>query len=377
MSASRRRLSIILVSVLAAAVVQQGAGAGEHETVVRKLGDDVFMAGGNLRIADTIPGDAILAGGRIRTTGAVRGDQVAAGGQVDLEANTDGSVYAAGGRVFLDGKVARNARIAAGNVEVGPEADVQGGVTIGGGVVEVNGRVGKYLQVGAGSARIDGHIAGDVDVNSGELNVGPSAVIDGTLTYSGPQPAAVAAGAQIKGGMHYVERKHWAHDGHSGMLRGFGVGAWLWLIGWIVVGSLLLALWPALARSVADTALRAPWVALLVGFVVLVCTPIALLLLMISLIGIPLALLGICLYLLLLPLGYLASAAVAGEWLLSRVRRGSEIVLRHRILMLAGVLVVLFVLTRVPVLGLVVKLLTILIGVGSLVMAGRSRYAAA
>ena len=60
MSAFRRRLSIILVSVLAPAVVQQGAGAGEHETVVHKLGDDVFMAGGNLRIADTIPGDAIF-----------------------------------------------------------------------------------------------------------------------------------------------------------------------------------------------------------------------------------------------------------------------------------------------------------------------------
>ena len=374
MSAFDGRLSSVLVTVLVAAIAAQGAGAREHETVTRRLGDDVFMAGGDLRISEPISGDAILAGGRITTSGAVGGDQVAAGGQVDLGANIDGGVYAAGGRVLLDGKVARNARIAGGKVEVGPEADVRGGLTVGGGEVEVNGRVGKYLQVAAGSVRIDGHVAGDVDVTSGELNVGPGAVIDGILAYYGPQPATVAAGAQIKGGMHYVERKQWVHAGRTGTLRGFGAGAWIWLIGWIVVGSILLALWPGFARSVTDTALRRPWVALLIGIVVLVCVPIAVVLLMISLIGIPLALVGICLYLALLPLGYLASAAAIGEWLLSRMRRGGEIVRRQRILMLLGVLVVLFVLTRVPVLGGIVTLLAILTGVGSLVMAGEKRY---
>jgi hypothetical protein len=105
-----------------------------------------------------------------------------------------------------------------------------------------------------------------------------------------------------------------------------------------------------------------------------VCVPVALVLLMITAIGIPLALLGLCVYLILLPLGYLFSAAALGEWLLSRLRQGAEIAMQQRILMLLAVLVVLFVLTRIPVLGNIVMLLVILTGVGGLVMAGKARY---
>jgi hypothetical protein len=370
MNASGSRLSRVLVIVLAAAVAPQAVCARENVTITRKLGDDVFVAGGELRLTEAAPGDAILAGGKIATSGSIRGDEVAAGGELDLGANVDGGLYAAGGRVVLEGKVARNARIGGGKVEVGPSADVQGGLTIGGGRVEVNGRVAKYLQVAAGEARIDGHVGGDVDVASGELSVGPDAVIEGVLNYYGPQPASVAAGAQIKGGMHYIERKRWAEGGGTGMLRGFGAGAWLWLIGWMIVGSVLLGLWPGFARSVTDIASRRPWMALLTGFVVVVCLPVAAVLLMISLIGIPLALVAICLYLVLLPLGYLASAAAMGDWLLSRMRHGGEVVTRQRILMLLGVLLVLFALTRLPVLGGVVTFLAILVGVGGLVIAG-------
>jgi len=370
-------LALSAWAVWCLALTLQLAGASERETATRSIGDDLFMAGGNVRLTEGAAGDAILAGGKVATSGSIRGDQVAAGGQLELNADTGGGLYAAGGTVRLDGKVARNARMAGGDVEVGPEADVQGGVTIGAGRVEINGHVGKYLNVGAGHTRIDGHIGGDVEVSSGDLDVGPGAIIDGTLTYYGPQAATVAAGAQIKGAVHYVQRKGWGHGVHTGTPRGFGVGAWLWLIGWIGAGCLLLALWPGFARVVTDMAQRRPGMALLMGFVVLVCAPIALLLLMVTVIGIPLALLGICLYLALLPLGYLASAASIGEWLLSRMRQGAQIVLQQRILMLIGVLIVLFVLTRVPWLGSIVKAVVVLAGVGSLVMAAAARHRAA
>ena len=372
--ASGRRIPPALIGCLCACLAAHSVCAREHETATGTFGNDTFMAGSNVRVIDGSPGDAILAGGWISTSGVVRGDEVATGGQVDLGANVEGGLYAAGGHVRLDGKVGHNARIAGGHVDVGPDAEVQGGLTIGGGDVTVNGRVGKYLQVGAGSTRIDGHVGGDVDVASGELSVGPDAVIDGVLTYYGPQPATVARGALIHGGTHYVERKHWSPRGPQ---RRFGVGAWIWLAGWIIAGTVLLALWPGFARSVSEAAQRQPGIALLLGFAVLVCVPVALLLLAISIIGIPLALLLLCLYLLLLPLGYLAAAAAIGEWLLTRLHRGAEVLTRERILMLIAVLIVLFVLTRVPVLGGALRFLVIIAGIGSLLIASAARHRAA
>jgi hypothetical protein len=367
---------LILIALLVAAAAPLWADAREPETVTRRLGEDLFMAGGDLRIAEAIPGDAILAGGRIVTSGSVRGDEVVAGGQLELGASVDGGLYAAGGRVRLDGKAARNARIAGGEVTIGPEADVRGGLSVGGGQVEVNGHVGKYLQVAAGRTGIDGHIAGDVEVASGELNVGPGAVIDGALTYSGPQPAFVAPGAQIKGGLHYIERRHWGYGGHTGLRHGFGVGAWLWLFGWMIAGGILLALWPGFARAVTEVVLHRTWMALLLGFIVLVCVPVAILLSILTIVGIPLALLGVCLYLLLFPLGYLATAAAIGESLLARLRPGTELFTRQRVLMLLAVLVALFVLTRVPVMGGILRFLVMLVGIGSLVMAAAARHRA-
>ena len=368
--ASGRTLALALINSFCLWIAPQGVLADANEAQ-RTLGDDLFMAGSDVRIAEGSRGDAILAGGWISTGGAVHGDEVATGGQLHLSADVDGGVYAAGGRVHLDGRVGRNARIAGGHVDLGPKAEVQGGLTIGGGEVTVNGRVGKYLQIGAGSTHIDAHVGGNVDVASGELSIGPDAVIDGVLTYYGPQPATIDSAAQIRGGTHYVERKHWNRAGHR---RAFGTGAWIWLAGWIIAGTILLVLWPGSAHAVSEVARRQPWIVLLLGFAVLVCVPVALLFLIITIIGIPLALMLLFLYLLLLPLGYLASAAAIGEWLMSRMQRGAQIVTRQRVLMLIGVLIGLFVLTRIPVLGGILRFLLIIGGIGSLVMAGAQRH---
>jgi hypothetical protein len=371
--ASHRTVPLAVITGLCTWLVSAGLCASEHDAARRTFGDDLFMTGSDVRVADGSAGDAILAGGWISTAGTVHGDEVATGGQVNLGANVEGGLYAAGGRVRLDGKVGHNARIAGGHIDIGPEAAVQGGVTIGAGEVEVRGQVGKYLQVGAGSTHIDGHVGGDVDVASGELSVGPQAVIDGVLTYYGPQPADIATGAQIRGGTHYVERKHWSRQGHR---RRFGTGAWIWLAGWILAASILLALWPGFSHAVSEAARRQPWMTLLLGFGVVVSVPIALLLLALSIIGIPLALLLLWLYLLMLPLGYLAAAATIGEWLLARRQRAAVVLTRQRMLMLIGVLIALFVLTRIPLLGAALRLLLISAGVGSLVIAAAARHRA-
>ena len=368
--ASGRTLPLALITSFCLWIAPQAVLADASE-VQSTFGDDLFMAGSDVRIAEGSRGDAILAGGWISTGGAVHGDEVATGGQLNLSADVDGGVYAAGGRVNLDGRVARNARIAGGHVDLGRKAEVQGGLTIGGGEVTVNGRVGKYLQIGAGRTHLDARVAGNVDVASGELSVGPDAVIDGVLTYYGPQPATIDSAAQIRGGTHYVERKHWNRAGHR---RAFGTGAWIWLAGWIIAGSIVLVLWPGSAHAVSEVARRQPWIVLLLGFAVLVCVPVALLFLIITIIGIPLALMLLFLYLLLLPLGYLASAAAIGEWLLSRMQGGAQVVTRQRVLMLIGVLIGLFVLTRIPVLGGMLRFLLIIGGIGSLVMAGAQRH---
>lgn len=357
------RLSCVLVSLLLAVAPLSGAGADddENDSVSRALGNDRFSAGDEVQLVDEIYGDAIAAGGEVTLDAKVRGDALVAGGRLTLRGSVDEDLYVAGGEVRLSGHVAGSARIAGGEIDIERDAVIDGGVSLAGGRVEVEGRLGQYLQVAGGSVRLNGEVGGDVEVAAGELEVGPATVIEGSLTYRGPKPPEVARDAQVR--VRYIPeaRSRWPAIA--------GTFALLWLAGWIVVGVVVMALAPGLARRVAATVQNRTGMSLLAGCAVLIGVPIAIFLLMITLVGIPLGLLALGLYLVLLPLGYLASAFAIGDWLLLRIRRGGEPAMRHRLLMLVAVLVGLFVLTRIPFIGGLIAILLVLAGIGSIVLA--------
>ena len=363
-----RVLSVVML--VAAAGTPSLAGEHGKETLTRRLGDDLFTTGADVRIGGDIAGDAIAAGGEVTLDGTVHGDTVVAGGQVSLRGSSADDLYAAGGEVRLSGHVTGNARIAGGEVDLDRNAAIDGGASVSGGRVRVDGRVGRYLQIAAGSTRLDGNVAGDVDVAGGELIVGPATVVEGALTFRGPKPPRVAEGAQIRGGVTHVPERRLGKNARGALI---GV-AILWLLGWCVVGAVLLALWPGFSRSVSENVTRRTGLALLVGLAVLIGSPALIVLTGITVIGLPLALLLLAIYLVLFPFGFLASAVAIGDWLLVRMRRGAEIATRHRVLTLFGVLVALFLLTRIPVLGGLLCLLLLLAGMGSLVLAAVNRH---
>jgi hypothetical protein len=111
-----------------------------------------------------------------------------------------------------------------------------------------------------------------------------------------------------------------------------------------------------------------PGPALLVGVALLLAVPIVIVLVGITLVGIPLALLLLCLYFVLLPLGYLAAVATLGDWLLPRMRGTKPITTPMRIGAFVIVLIVIYLVTRIPLLGGLVALGLLLAGMGGLVL---------
>lgn len=377
-----RPLSVAALLCVAGTPILAGdEGDHERETVTRTLGDDRFSAGDDVALAGEIAGDAIAAGGEVTLDATVKGDSVLAGGRVFVRGSSQDDLYAAGGEVRISGHVTGNARIAGGQVEIERNGTVDGGVTMAGGRVRVDGRVGRYLQMAGGTLRLDGHVAGNVEAAGGELIVGPQAVVEGALTFRGPKPPRVAAGANIRDGVKHVPDRKFSKRNLKAA-RGALVGlALFWMFGWFIVGAILMAVWPGFSGTVIDNATRRTGRSLLLGLAVLFLMPILIVMVAVTVVGIPLALLLIGLYFVLLPLGYVASAAAIGEWLLGRLRRGAAIAgggsairTSHRVWMLLGVLVALFLLTRIPVLGAILCLLLVLAGMGSLLLAAANRH---
>jgi cytoskeletal protein CcmA (bactofilin family) len=230
-------------------------------------------------------------------------------------------------------------------------------VVVADGDITVRGTVDGDVVAANGDVAIRGHVTGDVVTFAGTATLGRRAQVDGDVAYGDKKPR-VAPGAQIGGKV----KKFKAEDLGGGAIA-LRIGLWLAVtISALVLGLILLALFPKAADAVARTAKARTGRSFLVGVLLFVLIPIIGVIALITVIGIPL---GAGLLLAMLPiygLAYTASAFVVGR-LVSK--QGA------RILAFIIGLVVLRVLALVPFLGGIVWFLATILGLGALFVAAQ------
>jgi cytoskeletal protein CcmA (bactofilin family) len=230
-------------------------------------------------------------------------------------------------------------------------------VVVADGDITVRGTVDGDVVAANGDVAIRGHVTGDVLTFAGTTTLGRRAQVDGDVAYGDKKPR-VAPGAQIGGKV----KKFKAEDLGGGAIA-LRIGLWLAVtISALVLGLILLALFPKAADAVARTAKARTGRSLLVGVLLFVLIPIIGVIALITVVGIPL---GAGLLLAMLPiygLAYTSSAFVVGR-LVSK--QGA------RILAFIIGLVVLRVLALVPFLGGIVWFLATILGLGALFVAAQ------
>jgi cytoskeletal protein CcmA (bactofilin family) len=341
------------------------------------LGDDRFVAGEDVALAERVEGDAFVAGGRSQIDGHVSGDALATGGTVDVRGEVAQDLYAAGGEVRIEALVRGNARVAGGTIYLERSADIAGNATLAGGSVEQRGHVGGTLAVFGGRVRLNGAVDGDVEVASEDIRVGPDAVIGGRLTYEGPSRPEVADSAVITGG---IERRNSRWRG-MGEESGFGrvlVGVFrtLWFAGVLLTGILLVAVFPGFTREAAATARSDTLTCLGLGLALLLAVPLLALMLFVTIIGIPLGIATLMGYGLLLMLGYLTAALAVGDWLLLRSRPVDAEAAGWRMLFLLVALVAMALLRWVPWVGQIAVFVLFMVGLGAFALRSVRGYRA-
>lgn len=345
------------------------------EQVEGVMGGDRFIAGGSITRTQPVTGDLIAAGGEVQLDSAVGGDAVAAGGNVRIGGSVAQNLYAAGGRVSLNGAFGRNVRVAGGRVEIDPAASIQGNLTAAGGTLRLRGAVKGYVQAAGGNVTIDGPVDGDVSVSSGNLTLGPNAKIAGTLRYRSGEEMVRDPGAKVGGNVERLSSER-AYEGPviRTHIPGFA-GGWIWSAGLLVLAALMAAAVPPASMRISGELRMHPWLALLFGFIALVCIPMAAIVLMVTVIGIPLAMLVILAYLILLVLGYVATAVAFGDTALANFRPAEAQRSSWRVLAAVLAMLVLTLVARIPFAGGLVGFAAMLIGIGAILLAMRPRKA--
>lgn len=349
-----------LALVLAAAL--SGPSAAQDKEAVRRFGDDLFVAGSDVRVTDPALEDVYAAGrnvtvqenvresvhvaGRaVRLAGAVGRDAYAAGQDVEIRGPVTGDVTAFGERVEMSGSAGGDAILAGREVEVvGP---VAGDATL----------VGEEVEIA-------GPISGSVQVRADRIRFGPAARIGGTLAYWSPNridvPASVVAPNRVTGVRVTEHAKKARPEPGARAIR---------FLGGVVLFVLLAALFAAVAPGpltrAHDQAVRRPWLNLLLGIIATSAIFGSILVLVLSIVGIPLAPLVVVLAPLVLAAGYLTAAFTVGRLSLdlARVRR-LEGRLGVFVAMVTGV-ILLAVLRLIPIFGWLVLVAAVVVGLGA------------
>lgn len=319
-----------------------------------------YRAGERIEVPAPVQGDVIAAGREVIVGHEVTGDVLAMGRTVTLRAPAHDDVRVAGGDVTLDAPIAGDITAAGRTVIIGQATHVEGRTWITGETIKADGVFDRDVRIAGGTVQIAGEMRQPVHVTAASLEILPGANVIGPITYEGPKPAVVSAGAMVASPITYRQTTN-----AGGGRPSFGTSL-LFVLHLFVGGFLVYLLVPRFAQEPEEVMRREPVRSLAFGFALLVGVPAAALLLVITLIGLPVGLALGALYVVALFLGILTTAFFIGS-MEARWFRGAPITTRgHQAKYLFAGVLTLAVLRALPVLGGLVIFLSVVFGLGAL-----------
>ena len=228
----------------------------------------------------------------------------------------------------------------------------------------------RGTSLGSISAKADRlHIAGeiekDVDIQAQSVHIASTAHIKGNLKLCCSRETQIDPEAIIEGNVEDIPPKCKTEKVSKWTKASFYIFKLIWLIAAIIIGVLAIKLLPKLTQKIVGEA-QQYWKSLGIGFLASIFTPVASIIIAVTVVGLPLGLLSLTLYAALLYLSTIFVGIVVGMLILRSFKTPFEVSL----LALVIGLLILHVLFQVPYLGMVVRIVTLLLGLGIIVSGG-------
>lgn len=322
------------------------------------LEDDFITAADSIDIDGIVSGDVIAAGRKINIPGNVSGDVIAAGQIINISGLVRDDIRIAGADVTIGGTVMSDVIVFAGNVDFRKESSVEGDIIVYGGIAKINGKVKKKVRGEVGNLEIGGEIEGNVDVSCENLTLSEGSIIAGDLNYTSAKEAQIQG--KVKG---QTTHKTPQQVRKKADLRGIIIGKIISLASLIIIGLILMYLFPKKSTQVVNVLQKKSLLSLGLGFVLLLLVPIICILLFITIIGVPLALITLCIYIIAIYISKIFVGLYLGKKTLVYFTKKQEIPPVQSLIL--GLIIILTVI-NIPFIGGIINFIIILLGLGVL-----------
>lgn len=378
----KKILSFVAVGLVAFLLIAPVASAAEFISGGDKDGNvtlsstekhhNAYVAGGSVFVNSPITGDLYAAAGDLTIEASVEQDVVVAGGTVIINGPVGGDVRVVGGDVIINGKISGDLVTAGGTVRLTEKGSVGGDAYVAGGQVTFDGPVGANMKVRGGQVTINNSIFGKVDVMVDEtLTFGSKAVVESKVSYKGPKEAVIQDGAKV-GEVDYKATQQHSGGGAGKAIAGFfAVMTLVKLLGVIILGLILIKLFPRSSNELTHSFMQKPWVNMGIGFLALVVGPIAVVIVLITIVGMYVAILAFLVWLVLLLIASILACVFAGVWLMQKLGKKTDNNADWQSLVAGSV--ALTVIGIVPVIGGLIFFVIMLMAFGSLLRHLQSR----
>jgi cytoskeletal protein CcmA (bactofilin family) len=371
----KKIIVVISVCVLLAPALALAAYFKTGNTVLvgpsEVVGDNAYVAGGNVTVSGTVQGDLLAAGGTLYVSGEVDRDIMVAGGMITIAGVTAEDLRVAGGNVTVGGSFEGEVVAAGGQVTVTPDAQIVKDSHIAGGTIMFNGDEAGDLVLAGGTVVVNGTIGKNLIVTKAQkVTIGSYTVIRGNFEYSAPSEAVIEQGATITGTTTF-HKTEGATPGAANRTSAFAGLLTFWFVAKMVMAFVLACvLWYVWKRDMVDVLTQASshfGRELLRGFAFLILVPVAAVIALITVIGVPLGVIALLLYAVLLML----AAPVAGVVTASLIMRNRTDLRWFHLLL--GVLVYAVVML-IPFIGWIAAFVVYFVALGALVNVLRFKF---
>ncbi|UCG29371.1 MAG: hypothetical protein JSV53_07565 [candidate division WOR-3 bacterium] len=362
---------LLVVAVLAspahALLVRRGQSV--EVSIGEVIEDDLIVFASSVEIKGVVTGNVCAFAQTVNVSGDIGGSLFIGAASSNINASSVQTIWAAGGNLNVSGKVDKNVILAGGSLNVDADAGIGKDLHAYGGNFAVNGEIDGAIKGAVGRFVMAGK-SSRVKIRADEARVKSTAVISGDFILTSESQPKIDEGAVITGEttireIEPEESRQFFFAIAPLFALLFGVIKVIIWVSKIIVGILLIALCRNYVRRVMDTLIKVPWKSLGLGFLGVIVIPVVAVVLFATLIGYPLGLVAVYAYTILLYVSSLFVAVVVGEKVIQLFRKGKEVSLY--LSFITGMLILLVV-SFIPILNFLVRILVILFGFGSVML---------
>lgn len=329
---------------------------------------DYFAFGGTIEISGQVTGDVYAMGSQIIVDGQVDGDILAVAGNIHISGNILQNIRAVAVQATISGKIGRNATIAAGNMQLVPSAVIQGNLVVTAGNVDLGAFIGGDATIVASNLRISSTLQQNLQAYVGHMRLTSRAMIGGDVIYDSDHEAYIEPEAKICGEIVY--HPSFLKEVLKGNILNFLLlgsklaGVVMNFLYTFVVGWIWLKLYPQNLERALNALSHKPLKAFAYGLMLIILLPLASLIFLMTILGAPFAITLIALNV----IGFYTAKVLTIFWASNKIFKKIGLKQNTLTIFFLG-LICYFLLAAIPFLGSVIAFIAMLFGLGAVPLA--------